>query len=260
LSDATLVVGRDVGLVYHGRKGRGDTEVLRDVNFSVPRGSIAAIIGPSGCGKTTLLNCIGGLLKPNVGSLTVDGKEPGQARKERYFGLIPQDASLFEWKTVYQNIELPFRIFGPDASEGDPKEGIEKLIKLVGLEGFEGAYPSALSGGMKQRVSLARALSFSPAVLLMDEPFGALDAQTREHMNVEVVRIWSEVKNTVVLITHDITEAVLLSDRVFVMGVRPSSIHTVVEIDIPRPRGPEVLDSPRLHEYVREIRHLLATR
>ena len=252
------IVGQGVGLTYGAGKGITGTEALRDADFKIERGSIAAIIGPSGCGKTTLLNCIGGLLARTKGHLSVDGKTPEQARKLRYFGLIPQDASLFEWKTVYQNIKLPFDIFGASASQRDLQSEITRLIELVGLQGFERAYPAALSGGMKQRVSLARALSFHPPVLLMDEPFGALDAQTREQMNVELVRIWSDVRNTVVLITHDIGEAVILADRVFVMGRRPSRIHTVIEIEIPRPRGPDTLDTKLFHEYVRQIRHLLA--
>jgi NitT/TauT family transport system ATP-binding protein len=251
------IVGRNLALAFSRRDATSNVEVLRNVSFSVPKGSVAAIIGPSGCGKTTLLNCICGLLKPASGVLTVDGRDPIEARRERYFGLVPQEASLFEWKTVFQNIMLPFQIFGQQDGKAQLKEQVQNLIRLVGLEGFEHAYPRALSGGMKQRASLARALSFNPPVLLMDEPFGALDAQTREQMNIEVLRIWSEVKNTMVLITHDVTEAVILSDRIFVMGARPSIIRSVIEVDIPRPRGRDVLDSSQLHEYVREIRHLL---
>src|SRR5438874_258120 len=198
------IVGQNLALTYTRRDTAASVEVLRNVSFSVPRGSVAAIIGPSGCGKTTLLNCVCGLLKPAGGRLTVDGRDPTQARKERYFGLVPQEASLFEWKTVFQNIMLPFQIFGQEGDRQQLYQQIQSLIQLVGLEGFENVYPRALSGGMKQRASLARALSFNPPVLLMDEPFGALDAQTREQMNLEVVRIWSEVKNTMVLITHDI--------------------------------------------------------
>jgi NitT/TauT family transport system ATP-binding protein len=251
------IVARNLALSYTRRDTAASLEVLRDVSFSVARGSVAAIIGPSGCGKTTLLNCVCGLLKPAAGRLTVDGKDPMQARKERYFGLVPQEASLFEWKTVFQNIMLPFQIFGEDRDREQLHRQIRRLIQLVGLQGFENAFPRALSGGMKQRASLARALSFNPPVLLMDEPFGALDAQTREQMNLEVARIWSEVKNTMLLITHDITEAVLLADRIFVMSARPSSIHAVIDVQIPRPRAREVLDSAELYRYVREIRHVL---
>jgi NitT/TauT family transport system ATP-binding protein len=257
VSAENYLVGRNLALTFHRRAGAESVEVLRDVTFSVPQGSVAALIGPSGCGKTTLLNCMCGLLKPTAGRLWVDGKEPLQARRERYFGLVPQEASLFEWKTVFQNIMLPFQIFGQRQDRHELREQVEHLIHLVGLNGFEHAYPRALSGGMKQRVSLARALSFNPPVLLLDEPFGALDAQTREQMNVEVLRIWSEVENTMVLITHDITEAVLLADRIFVMSARPSSIRAVIDVEIPRPRGREVLDSAELREHAREIRRLL---
>jgi NitT/TauT family transport system ATP-binding protein len=251
------IFGRDLSLSFNPRDPSRCVEVLRDVGFSIPEGSVAAIIGPSGCGKTTLLNCIGGLLKPGAGQLTVDGKDPVQARKERYFGLVPQEASLFEWKTVFQNVMLPFEVFGKQADNQVQRQLVDDLIRLVGLEGFGHVYPRALSGGMKQRASLARALSFNPPVLLMDEPFGALDAQTREQMNLEVVRIWSQVKNTVVLITHDIAEAVLLADRIFVMGARPSRIRAVVKVGLSRPRSRETLDAAEFHHHVREVRHLL---
>jgi NitT/TauT family transport system ATP-binding protein len=253
------IVAQNLKLSYRTKDSAVMVEALRDVNCVVKRGSVAAIIGPSGCGKTTLLNCICGLLKPNAGVLTVDGKSPGEARKARYFGLVPQDACLFEWKTIFENIILPYRIFGSENGRQQLDESVRSLIRLVGLQGFEDYYPRQLSGGMRQRASLARALSFNPPVLLMDEPFGALDAQTREEMNLEVLRIWSEVKNTMVLITHDVTEAVLLADRIFVMGRRPSTIRSVVEVGIPRPRDRGALDSPELHEYVREIRGLLYT-
>ena len=251
------ILGQNLALSYTLRRSAVKMEVLRDVSFSISRGSVAAIIGPSGCGKTTVLNCLCGLLKPSEGRLKVDGKDPTTARKERYFGLVPQEPSLFEWKTVFENIVLPFQIFGRDCDRRQLNEHIRSLIQLVGLEGFESVYPSALSGGMQQRVSLARALSFEPPVLLMDEPFGALDAQTREQMNLEVLRIWSEIESTVVLITHDIMEAVLLADRIFVMAPRPSSIRAIIDVEIPRPRGSEVLDSAEMHQYVRQIRRLL---
>jgi NitT/TauT family transport system ATP-binding protein len=259
LSDPTndFIVARDLRLTYRTKDTAVSVEALRDVNCSIGQGSVAAIIGPSGCGKTTLLNCIGGLLRTGGGMLTIGGKSPDEARRARAFGLVPQDASLFEWKTVFDNIILPFRIFENDIGREQLEERVHGLIRLVGLQGFEKAYPRQLSGGMRQRASLARALSFNPPVLLMDEPFGSLDAQTREEMNVEVLRIWSEIRNTMILITHDVTEAVMLADRVFVMSRRPSTIRTVIEVDIPRPRERAVLDSPLLHGYVRQIRELL---
>jgi NitT/TauT family transport system ATP-binding protein len=230
--------------------------VLRGVSFGVARGSVTAIIGPSGCGKTSLLNCVGGLQRATGGHLMVDGMEPSVARRQRCFGLVPQEASLFEWKTVAQNVMLPLELFR--RSKGSEiRERAQELIALVGLEGFEAAYPRALSGGMKQRAALARALSFDPPVLLLDEPFGALDAQTRELMNLELLRIWSELRNTVLLITHDITEAIVLADRVIVLSARPGTVRAVLEIEIARPRGREVLDSDELHRYARELRRLL---
>jgi NitT/TauT family transport system ATP-binding protein len=252
------IVGQGLSLSFLGPDGKSELEVLREVSFSIAQGSIVSIIGPSGCGKTTLLNCIGGLLSPRRGNLAVDGKSADQARRERYFGLVPQEPCLFEWKTVFDNISLPFEIFGNRQERATVRGHVQDLIRLVGLSGFEQVYPFALSGGMKQRASLARALSYDPPVMLMDEPFGALDAQTREEMNLEVLRIWSTIKNTVVLITHDVTEAVLLSDQVLVMSRRPSNIRTVIPVDIPRPRDREVLDSPELHRYTRQIRELLS--
>src|SRR5262245_23257848 len=210
---ADFILGQNVNLSFPRHDGGGTLRVLHNVSCAIRKGTVAAIIGPSGCGKTTLLNCIGGLLRPDSGELVVDGMSPEAARKARYFGLVPQDPSLLEWKSVFENIILPFHIFGQERSRGELADHIRHLIRLVGLQGFEKAYPRQLSGGMKQRASLARALSFNPPIMLMDEPFGALDAQTREGMNVEVLRIWSEVKNTMLLITHDITEAVLLADR-----------------------------------------------
>ena len=251
-----FIEGKEISLSYRREQEESDLEVLCRVSFTVPRGSVAAIIGPSGCGKTTLLNCIGGLL-PFRGELAVDGKTPDEARRQRYFGLVPQEPTLFEWKSVFSNIALPFTIFGNNLPRSEVEERVHSIIRLVGLERFERAFPHALSGGMKQRVSLARALCFEPQVLLMDEPFGALDAITREQMNLEVLRIWSEVKNTLVLVTHDVTEAVLLADRVFCMSRSPATIKELVEIEIPRPRGREVMDSQQLHEYVRHLRGLL---
>lgn len=250
------IVGKDVSLSYRRDEETSDLEVLSHVDFAISRTRVAAIIGPSGCGKTTLLNCIGGLLSIK-GELTIDGKRPDEARRERYFGLVPQEPTLFEWKTVFANIALPFSIFGGSISSREIEERVRRMIQLVGLERFERVYPHALSGGMKQRVSLARALCFEPPILLMDEPFGALDALTREQMNFEVLRIWSELKNTMILVTHDVTEAVLLADRVFCMTRSPARIKEVVEIEIPRPRRREVIDSPMLHEYVRYLRALL---
>lgn len=250
------IVGKDISLWYRQEGEDGGLETLRRVGFAIQRGTVAAIIGPSGCGKTTLLNCIGGLL-PYSGELLIDGKTPDKARRERYFGLVPQEPTLFEWKTVLANITLPFAIFGGNVSGNEVEQRVRKMIQLVGLERFEHVYPYALSGGMKQRVSLARALVFEPPVLLMDEPFGALDAITREQMNFEVLRIWSAVRNTMVLVTHDVNEAVVLADRVFCMTERPGMIKEVVEIEISRPRGQEVIDSPKLHEYARYLRALL---
>ena len=209
-----------------------------------------AVVGPSGCGKTTLLRMAAGLDFPTRGSVRVGGAEvhgPGPDRT-----LVFQQFALFPWKTVRQNIEFGLRCAGKSRDERDAAVG--RYVELMGLDGREDAYPHQLSGGMQQRVSITRALIHDPAILLMDEPFGALDAMTRETMNVELQRIWMESHKTVVFITHSISEAVFLADRVLVMTARPGRIVDDVQVDIPRPRPFEVMAGEQFMEYVRRIR------
>jgi NitT/TauT family transport system ATP-binding protein len=244
---------QDVSMIYNVDDQDTRVSALSSVSLTIEKHSIVTFIGPSGCGKSTLLNCIGDLIVPTSGVIHVDGISANEARVQRFFGLVPQDATLLDWKTVFENIVLPLRVIGRQID----RQGIEELIDLVGLSGFESFYPAALSGGMKQRVSIARALSYSPPILLMDEPFAALDALLREKMNVEVLRIWQETGNTIIFVTHNITEAVFISDQVVVMSARPGKVKEVVSIDIPRPRTSKDLSSPKAHAFIDMLREIL---
>lgn len=234
----------------------GFTQALDNVSFDVGRNEFISLIGPSGCGKTTILKLIGDILPPSSGNIRIDGKIPSQARHDRYFGFVFQDPVLLPWRTTQHNVRLFHEIIG-DANRPEVRQHVRDLIELVGLTGFERHYPGELSGGMQQRVSIARALSFDPQILLMDEPFGALDMITRDKMGAELLRIWERAKKTVLLVTHSITEAVFLSDRVVVFSARPARVVRIVEVTLPRPRPPEIRDQPVFHEYTRELRGLL---
>jgi len=225
-------------------KRYGTLDVFRGIDFEVGEREIVAIVGPSGCGKTTLLRCIDGLLPLDAGEVTVAGQrvlEPiaGMAMVFQHFGLFP-------WKTVYDNVAYGLRM--ARASRADIAQKVPYFINLVGLTGFEKAYPYQMSGGMQQRCGLARALAIEPGVLMMDEPFAAVDAQTREILQFELLRIWEQRPTTMVFVTHSIEEAVLMGDRVFVLKGRPSSIQETIAIDLPRPRTRETLREPRFAE------------
>lgn len=225
---------------------------LKNVNFEVKEGEFAVILGPSGCGKSTLLYLIAGFEKPTNGTITLDDKIITKPDSDR--GFVFQDFALYPWRTVLKNVTfgLEMKKIQKEKAEKEAK----KYINMVGLDGFEHAYPHTLSGGMKQRVGIARALVYHPEVLLMDEPFGALDAQTRKHMQMELEKIWEQTKKTVVFVTHSVIEAVYLADKVFVMTARPGTIKGVVNVDLPRPRN--YTDEKFLH--VREkILNLLET-
>jgi NitT/TauT family transport system ATP-binding protein len=235
---------------------RGYLDALVDVTLSVGRNEFVSLIGPSGCGKTTILKLIGDILPVSAGRILVDGKTPAEARKERSFGFVFQDAVLLPWRTAEQNVMLFHEVIG-DGRRPEVGQHVRDLLELVGLTGFEHHYPTELSGGMQQRVSIARALSFDPKILLMDEPFGALDLITRDKMGFELLRIWERTKKTVLLVTHSITEAVFLADRVVVFSPRPARVLRIVNVALPRPRPPELRDEPIFHEYTRELRGLL---
>jgi NitT/TauT family transport system ATP-binding protein len=230
-------------------------EALRAIDLTIQPGEFISLIGPSGCGKSTLLRLIGDLLQPTAGEITVNGKPAPQARQERDYAMVFQQATLYDWRSVLKNVELPLEIMGRD--RGQREQRARAMLDLVQLSEFDDHFPYQLSGGMQQRVAIARALSFEPSILLMDEPFGALDEMTRERMQAEVLRIWSQTGTTVVFVTHSIPEAVFLSSRVVVMSPRPGSISGVVEIDLPQPRDDDMREHPRFYEKLTEVREAL---
>jgi NitT/TauT family transport system ATP-binding protein len=237
------------------RYGGGDDAVvaLADIDFKVCEGEFVSIVGPSGCGKSTLLRILAGLMPPTQGDANLAGRPINGPRRD--IGVVFQSPVLFPWRTVLSNAELPVDVQGLDRKA--MRIRALELLKLVGLDGFESRYPRELSGGMQQRVSLVRALIHDPALLLMDEPFGALDAMTRETMHIELQRIWMERQKTIVFITHSIAEAVFLADRVLVMTPRPGKIGAELTIDLPRPRALDVVNTEHFGDYVRQIRAAL---
>lgn len=228
------------GIGKRFRVSGGTLSVLEDIDLGLRRGEFVSIIGPSGCGKSTLFNIVGGLLSDYDGTLLFDGLPPRGATN-REVGMVFQEESTFPWRTALDNVAFPLEVHGVPRRERE--ERARGLLKLVGLDGFEARYPSEVSGGMRQRIAIARTLAFEPKILLMDEPFASLDEQTRLLLGDRVLKIWRELKQTTLLITHNITEAVQLSDRVFVMTFRPGRIKRVVEIDLPRPRTSEIVSS-----------------
>ncbi len=236
--------------LYQPRKSE-PTHALADINFRVRRGEFISVVGPSGCGKTTLLKILAGLISKSEGEVSIAGHAVIEPLPE--VGMVFQAATLLPWRTILENVMVPAEIQKLDRTKHRAKA--MELIEMVGLLDFEDKYPYELSGGMQQRAGICRALVHDPAVLLMDEPFGALDAMTREYMNVELLRIWQEKAATIVLVTHSISEAVFLSDRVIVMSPRPGRITEIVDIDLGRPRDLSVMNSDRAGVYVSRIRH-----
>jgi NitT/TauT family transport system ATP-binding protein len=235
--------------------GKGGVVALEDISLEVRPRDFVSLIGPSGCGKSTLLRIIGDLIQPTSGDVVINGKTARQARLDRDYGIVFQDAVLYDWRTVARNVELPLEMSGWERRRR--RDRVQEMLELVGLQGFEKHHPWQLSGGMQQRVSIARALSFSPDLLLMDEPFGALDEMTRERLNGELLRIWEETQATIVFVTHSIAEAVFLSTHVVVMSPRPGRIAGVVEVDLPRERTLATREDARYAELIRSVRRQL---
>lgn len=235
---------------------RGRVTALQDITVSLPEHGFVSLLGPSGCGKSTLLRVVADLLDPSAGDITVLGRTPEEARKSRELGFVFQDAALLPWRTAIDNVRLPFQVGG--GARGDA-ESPEKLLELVGLKGRENAYPHELSGGMRQRVSIARALVCRPRVLLMDEPFGALDEITRDRLNEELLRIWEATGTTILFVTHSIPESVFLSQQVLVLSSHPGRVRELVHIDLPYPRKLEVRDTPEFTAIAAHLRRLLET-
>ena len=253
---ATVVSISGVSKVFDTAGGR--TNALQDIDLSIAPSEFVSLIGPSGCGKSTLLRLIGDLTAPTSGSITVNGKPANRARADRDYGIVFQAPVLFDWRTVQANVALPLEDKGVGRAERDERD--RAMLELFELTDFARHHPYQLSGGMQQRVSIARALALEPSILLMDEPFGALDEMTRERMNSEVQRIWQRTGTTIVFVTHSIPEAVFLSSRVAVMSPRPGRIVRVIDIDLPRPRTDDTRESTRYFALITEVRETLRGR
>ncbi|HVL53121.1 MAG TPA: ABC transporter ATP-binding protein [Vitreimonas sp.] len=234
------------------------TTALESIDLDIARGEFISLIGPSGCGKSTLLRVIGDLIAPTRGEVRVNGKTAARARHDRDYGMVFQAPVLMDWRTIEDNVKLPLEVLGRPSAQRSARA--REMLELVELGDFTRHYPYQLSGGMQQRVAIARALSFEPAILLMDEPFGALDEMTRERMNSEVLRIWERTGTTIIFVTHSIPEAVFLSSRVVVMSARPGRITKVIDVDLPRPRNEDTRETPRYFELVTDVREALRGR
>ena len=230
----------------------GPVHALKDVDLEIGKGEFVSFIGPSGCGKTTFLRCIAGLEEPTGGRLTVNGMTPDEARRARAYGYVFQAAGLYPWRTIGGNVRLPLEIMG--FSKAEQAERVARTLELVDLAGFEKKYPWQLSGGMQQRASIARALAFDADILLMDEPFGALDEIVRDHLNEQLLQLWDRTGKTIAFVTHSIPEAVYLSTRIVVMSPRPGRITDVIESNLPRERPLDIRETPEFLEIAHRVR------
>jgi NitT/TauT family transport system ATP-binding protein len=246
----SVVNATNLGLAFPTNDG--DVVALSDVNLTINKGEFVSFIGPSGCGKTTFLRTIADLERPTSGTLTVNGTSAEEARKNRSYGYVFQAAALYPWRTIEKNVALPLEIMGYSASE--QAERIKRTMELVNLAGFEKKYPWQLSGGMQQRASIARALSFDADLLLMDEPFGALDEIVRDHLNSELLKLWARTEKTICFVTHSIPEAVYLSTKIVVMSPRPGRVTDVIESTLPNERPLDIRETPQFLEIAARVR------
>ena len=230
----------------------GPVHALKDVNLEINKGDFVSFIGPSGCGKTTFLRCIAGLETPTAGEISVNGMTPDEARRARTYGYVFQAAGLYPWRTIAGNIRLPLEIMGFNKAEQSQR--VQRVLDLVDLTGFDRKFPWQLSGGMQQRASIARALAFDADILLMDEPFGALDEIVRDHLNEQLLQLWARTEKTIAFVTHSIPEAVYLSTKIVVMSPRPGRISDVIESTLPRERPLDIRDSPEFIEIAHRVR------
>ena len=246
----TVIDARDLQLVFETNDG--PVQALKDVNLQIKKGDFVSFIGPSGCGKTTLLRAIAALETPTGGELRVNGMAPDAARRARAYGYVFQAAGLYPWRTIADNVKLPLEIMGFDKAEQARR--VADVLRLVELEGFERKFPWQLSGGMQQRASIARALAFDADLLLMDEPFGALDEIVRDHLNEQLLKLWNRTEKTIAFVTHSIPEAVFLSTRIVVMSPRPGRITDVIDSPLPRDRPLDIRDTPAFLEVAHRVR------
>lgn len=249
-----VVILENVDMIF-GEGAANQVHALNEIDLQIGRNDFISLIGPSGCGKSTLLRVVGDLIQPSSGVATINGKSARQARLDQDYGIVFQAATLYDWRTVAKNVQLPLELMQFSRSEKDRRT--QAMLELVELTDFAAHYPWQLSGGMQQRVAIARALSFEPSILLMDEPFGALDEMTRERLNLELLDIWRKTHTTVLFVTHSITEAVFLSTRVIVMSARPGRITADIAIDLPQPRNAETRSNVRFFELETEVREAL---
>lgn len=250
MTNTTVISAKNLSLTFETNDG--PVHALKDVDLDIHKGDFVSFIGPSGCGKTTFLRCMADLEHPTAGSITVNGVSAEEARKTRAYGYVFQHAGLYPWRTIGGNISLPLEIMG--YSKQDQQDRIARVLELVELEGFEKKFPWQLSGGMQQRASIARALAFDADILLMDEPFGALDEIVRDHLNEQLLKLWARTNKTIGFVTHSIPEAVYLSTKIVVMSPRPGRITDVIESTLPKERPLDIRDTPEFLEIAHRVR------
>jgi len=247
------IVIKNLSVLFPDKNGGEPVEALRNINLEIKPGEFVSLVGPSGCGKTTLLRTIADLQQPTTGSISIGGLTPREVRLQQKFGIVFQNPVLYEWRTVRRNVCMPMEIMGIPKPERTRR--VTQMLELVGLYHFGKKHPHELSGGMQQRVGIARALALRPKILLMDEPFSALDEFTKEKLHLDLQRIWSKTQKTIIFVTHSIQEAVFLSDKVVVLSPHPGRVSAVVEIDLPRPRGLEIKDTAEFNALVSRVRN-----
>ena len=243
----------NLSMVYQDKNGGKPVTALQNINLEVKQGEFISLLGPSGCGKTTLLRLIADLMQPTGGNISVRGQSPREVRLQKKYGIVFQNPVLYDWRTVRRNVCMPMELMGMKKSERTAQ--VSKMLELVGLLDFGKHYPYELSGGMQQRVGIARALAIDPEILLMDEPFSALDEFTREKLHEDLLDIWQKTKKTIIFVTHNISEAVFLSDRVVVLSPHPGRVSAVIDIDIPRQRNIKSKQSQKFYDYITKIRN-----
>jgi len=250
-TDSTPVISTtDLSLIF--QTNDGPVHALSNIDLDVKPGEFVSLIGPSGCGKTTLLRTIADLEQPSDGAISVNGVSPHEARMSRAYGYVFQAAGLYPWRTIARNVSLPLEIMGLDAATREKR--VAENLELVNLEGFERKFPWQLSGGMQQRASIARALAVEPDLLLMDEPFGALDEIVRDHLNEQLLKLWAKTNKTIIFVTHSIPEAVYLSSRIVVMSPRPGRIHEIIDSTLPKDRTLDIRETTEFHDIAHRVR------